>query len=103
MKNYLLSAVVAAAALAAPSVFAADIEAGKAKSATCAACHGAEGISSVGMWPNLAGQKEEYLTKQIKAFRDGTRTEPTMTPMAAGLSDEDIANISAYYASLGCK
>jgi len=103
MKNYLLSAVVAAAAIAASSAFAADIEAGKAKSASCTACHGPAGISAVGMWPNLAGQKEEYLAKQLKAFREGTRTEPTMSPMAAPLSDEDIANIAAYYASLSCK
>ncbi|MGD9659925.1 MAG: cytochrome c [Porticoccaceae bacterium] len=103
MKNYLLSAVIATAAFSASTVFAADIEAGKAKAASCAACHGANGISAVGMWPNLAGQKEEYLAKQIKAFRDGTRTEPTMSPMAAPLSDDDLANLAAYYASLSCK
>ena len=51
------------------------------------------------MWPNLAGQKELYLAKQIRAFRDGTRTDPTMAPMVAALTDEDIANLAAYYAS----
>lgn len=99
----LLSIAFAAATLAAPAAFAADIEAGKAKSAMCAACHGPAGISAVGMWPNLAGQKEEYLVKQMKAFRDGTRSEPSMSPMAAALTDEDIANLAAYYSSLSCK
>ena len=82
---------------------AADIEAGKAKSAACAACHGGEGISPTPIWPNLAGQKEQYLASQITAFRDGTRQNAQMAPMVANLSDEDIANLAAYYASLGCK
>ena len=82
---------------------AADIEAGKAKSAVCAACHGGEGISPTPVWPNLAGQKEQYLAAQITAFRDGTRQNAQMSPMVANLSDEDIANLAAFYASLGCK
>ena len=84
-------------------VQAADIEAGKAKSAVCAACHGGEGISPTPVWPNLAGQKEQYLAAQITAFRDGTRQNAQMAPMVANLSDEDIANLAAFYASLGCK
>ncbi len=84
-------------------VYAGDAEAGKAKSVTCAACHGGEGISPTGTWPNLAGQKEEYLAAQMKAFRDGARDNAQMSPMVANLSDEDIANLAAYYASLGCK
>ena len=83
-------------------VHAGDAEAGKAKSVTCAACHGGQGISPTGIWPNLAGQKEEYLAMQMKAFRDGTRENVQMSPMVANLSDEDIANLAAYYASLGC-
>ena len=79
---------------------AADIEAGKAKSAVCVACHGPEGISTNPLWPNLAGQQDQYMIKQMKAFRDGERKDPVMAPMAAGLSDEDIANLAAYYASL---
>ena len=51
------------------------------------------------MWPNLKGQNEQYLIKQIKAFRDGTRNDPTMAPMVAALTDEDIANLAAFYAS----
>ena len=52
------------------------------------------------MWPNLAAQKEGYLVSQLKAFRDGTRANPMMAPMAAALSDDDIADLAAYYASL---
>ncbi len=79
---------------------AGDAEAGKAKSSTCAACHGAEGISPNDMWPNLAGQKEGYLVKQLKDFRDGNRKDPMMAPMASPLSDDDIANLAAYFSSL---
>ncbi len=81
---------------------AGDAEAGKAKSMTCAACHGGTGISPVGIYPNLAGQKEEYLVAQITAYRDGTRENAQMSPMVSGLSDEDVANLAAYYASLSC-
>ena len=82
--------------------YAGDAEAGKAKSVTCAACHGGAGISPTGTWPNLAGQKEEYLVAQITAFRDGARENAQMAPMVSGLSDEDIANLAAYYSSLSC-
>lgn len=92
-------AVLIAMCMAMPAV-AGDIAAGKAKSATCAACHGANGISQIPMYPNLAGQKEQYLVLQMKAFRDGERKNMVMAPMAKPLSDDDIANLSAYYASL---
>ncbi len=82
------------------NVHAADIAAGKAKSATCAACHGANGISAIPMYPNLAGQKEAYMVKQLKAFKSGERKDPVMSAMAMPLSDADIANVSAYFASL---
>jgi len=82
------------------SALAGDAEAGKTKSATCAGCHGVAGVSSNPMWPNLAGQKEGYLVKQIKAFREGIRTDPLMSPMAKPLSDEDIDNLAAYFSSL---
>jgi cytochrome c553 len=77
-----------------------DAAAGKAKSASCAGCHGAAGISSNPMWPNLAGQKDAYLVKQMKAFRDGQRNDPMMSPMAKPLSDADIDNLAAFYSSL---
>lgn len=80
--------------------YAADAEAGKAKSAVCVACHGADGISPNDLWPNLKGQKEAYTIKQLKAFKDGTRKDPLMSPMSTPLSDEDMANLAAYYGSL---
>ena len=79
---------------------AGDSEKGKAQAMTCAACHGQEGISSNTAWPNLAGQQELYLKNQIKAFRDGTRQDPSMAAMVKLLSDEDIDNLAAYYTSL---
>jgi cytochrome c553 len=98
MKKLLLITVVLS--LVSTVSVAGDAAAGKAKAAVCAGCHGIEGISSNTLWPNLAGQQEGYLVKQIKAFRDGERKDPMMAPMVAGLSDDDIANLSAYYASL---
>lgn len=82
------------------SAMAADVDAGKAKSGMCAACHGADGISFAPMYPNLKGQKAAYLEKQLKAFKDGSRKDPTMSPMAMPLSDDDIVNISAFYAEM---
>jgi len=81
-------------------VLAGDVAAGKIKAASCTACHGKAGISSNPEWPNLAGQKEKYLISQLNDFRDGSRDDPLMSPMAKPLSNDDIANISAYYASL---
>lgn len=92
-------AITTAAMMAAPA-FAADVEAGKSKSAMCAACHGAEGVSAIPMYPNLAGQKAAYVAKQLKDFKSGSRKDPVMAPMAMGLSDADIENLAAYYASL---
>ena len=102
-KNYinLSSIVFAAVAFISQPIFAADIAVGKAKSVTCAACHGNNGISMITTYPNLAGQKEQYLVLQMKAFRDGERKNMVMSAMARGLSDTDIINLSAYYASLG--
>jgi cytochrome c553 len=97
MKRFFYTLI--AAAMFVTSVQAGDIAAGKAKSAICASCHGPNGHSVNPLWPNLAGQKEQYLIKQIKAFRDGTRKDPMMAPMVAALSDEDIANLAAFYAS----
>jgi len=86
--------------LTAGNLQAADPEAGKAAANTCAGCHGAEGISTSPQWPNLAGQKEQYLAKQLMDFKSGKRNDPVMSAMAAPLSDEDIKNIAAYYSSL---
>lgn len=79
---------------------AADVEAGKAKAAVCAACHGVEGKALIPNYPHLAGQNAAYLVKQLKAFKDGSRKEPLMVPFMAPLTDADIENLAAYYASL---
>lgn len=81
----------------------ADIEAGKAKSVVCAACHGADGIATAPIYPNLKGQKEAYLISSLKAYKASQREggmAALMTPQASMLSDEDIANLAAYYSSL---
>ena len=101
MKRQILTVLSAVAMLAASNVAtAADAAAGKAKTAVCAGCHGGNGVSMIPTYPNLAGQKAAYLSKQIKAFRDGTRTDPTMNAMVKGLTDADADNISAHYAGL---
>ncbi len=80
---------------------AGDADAGKSKAALCAGCHGANGISASDAYPNLAGQHADYIVKQLKAFKNNTdRSDPVMSGMAAGLSDEDMADIAAYYNSL---
>lgn len=99
MKHQFL-AVVTALTLTASANFAfaaGDAAAGKSKAATCAGCHGPKGISMTPMYPNLAGQKGAYIAKQLKAFKEGTRVEPTMKAMTAALSDADMANLGAYY------
>jgi cytochrome c553 len=100
MKQLLIPIIAAVLSATSLGALAGDPVAGKAKSMTCAGCHGKNGISSNGMWPNLAGQKEAYLASQLKMFRDGQRNNAMMTAMAKGLSDADIANLSAYYAGL---
>ncbi len=77
-----------------------DVAAGKAKAGSCFACHGVDGNSSNPLYPSLAGQQSEYLKKQLVAFRSGDRREAIMSPMAASLSDDDIENLSAYFASV---
>ena len=92
--------VVAVALTAAGGAQAAgDATAGQQKSAPCQACHGTDGNSAVGMYPKIAGQHASYIERQLKALRDGQRKDPVMSPMAANLSDQDIADLAAYYSS----
>lgn len=100
MRHFLVAAIAGASLLVSAAAGAAgDAAAGKKKSATCAACHGPDGNSTNPLWPKLAGQHAAYLVKQMKAFKSGERKDPVMAPMAAPLSDEDIENLAAYYAS----
>ena len=78
---------------------AADVAMGEEKSAACAACHGANGISVSENFPNLAGQKEAYLAKQLHAFRSKKRENTLMNAIAEQLSDEDIGNLAAFFSS----
>jgi cytochrome c553 len=100
MKRLLCTIVPALLLLSLPAFAGGDAAAGKAKAGVCAGCHGPEGKSTNPMWPHLAGQQEVYLAKQMRDFRDGKRSDPVMAPMAKGLSDGDIDNLSAYYAGL---
>lgn len=95
-------AVLAATALtvSANAIAAGDAAKGKAKAATCAACHGMDGISKMPNYPNLKGQKEAYVVKQLKAFKDGSRKDATMNAMAKPLSDADMDNLAAYYGNM---
>jgi len=74
-------------------------DAGKAKALTCTACHGPEGNSISAMWPNIAGQNAPYLLAQLAAFKDGSRVDPLMTSQAMMVSEQDMADLSAFYSS----
>ncbi len=89
-------------ALMAP-VQAAETDAGKSRASVCMGCHGSEGVSNNAMWPNLAGQSRIYLETQLKHFKSGQRTNSTMNGIAKDLSDADIQNLAAYFASLPSK
>ena len=101
MKRALMITLAGFAIMTSATVFAAgDAAKGKALTATCVACHGADGNSVNPDWPKLAGQSEEYIIKQLTDFRSGARVDATMSPMAKSIaSDDDIPHIAAYFAS----
>lgn len=100
MKKLFLIAAASALIGSAPLALAAgDAAAGQAKSAMCGACHGADGNSASADFPKLAGQNAGYLYKQLAEFKSGARVNPTMQGMVAALSDEDMQNLAAYFAS----
>ena len=78
---------------------AGDVQAGKAKSLVCVACHGTQG-QGVGTNPALAGKSEAEIVQALQDFKSGKRANPMMKPFVSQLSDEDMANLGAYYASL---
>jgi len=92
--------IAAGILLAAGSAEAADIAAGKAAAEPCAACHGADGVSAIERVPSLAGQPDQFIQWQLVYYRSGTRNDEVMEPLAENLSDADIRNLGAYYASL---
>ncbi|MEX2489436.1 MAG: cytochrome c [Pseudomonadales bacterium] len=89
-------AIIVCAMVAACTVFA---KAPPQQAENCKTCHGLTGKSPNAQWPNLAGQNKAYLVIQLKAFRDGKRENPAMTPYVADLTDEDIETLAEYYAS----
>ena len=82
------------------NVLAADVSAGRALAESCAACHGADGVSQMELTPSLAGQPDEFVQWQLVYFRSGVRKSDVMSPIAEALSNQDIRNLGAYYASL---
>ena len=83
----------------ADAILKGDAAAGKNQAVVCSACHGADGNSAVPSFPKLAGQGEKYLVKQLKDIRDGARSVPTMAGQLDGKSDQDLADIAAFYAA----
>ena len=86
--------------LAGGSAAAQDVAAGKVKAQVCVVCHGALGLSTQPDAPNIAGQPELYLAAQLRAYRSGARRHEVMGVMAKPLSDADIQNLAAWYASI---
>lgn len=76
-----------------------DPIAGKTKAEPCAACHSADGNSVMPDWPKLAGQSAKYIEQQLTAFKSGERKNDLMAPMAAALSEQDMADVAAYFSS----
>jgi cytochrome c553 len=85
---------------AAPSPASADAAAGRTKAQMCATCHGANGLAVTPNTPHLAGQPEPYLVEQLKAYRSGKRAHEVMAVVAKPLTDADIADLAAWFASL---
>ena len=99
--RYLYSSLVLIVCLGLATVaWAADAAAGKKKANQCRTCHGLDGIAQIPIAPHLAGESQIYLETQLKAFRSGKREHEMMTVVAKNLSDDDISDLSAWYASI---
>ena len=94
-----VAVLIAALALVPFGAEAGDAQAGKEKAATCTACHGADGIAVAQNYPTLAGQYESYLVHALRGYRSGSRQNAIMYGFASPLSDADIADLAAWYAS----
>lgn len=103
MKKIAIGLVIGMGLVSGQALAAGDVAAGQAKAAVCAACHGADGIAMIPGYPNLKGQNEQYIVSSINAYKNKERTgglAAVMQAQASMLSDQDIANLAAYYASL---
>ncbi|TYO90003.1 c-type cytochrome [Oceanicella actignis] len=94
------AALLALALAASAPASAADLAAGREKARKCKVCHGIDGIARIPIAPNLAGESAIYLETQLKAFRSGKREHEMMSVVARGLSDEDIADLAAWYSAI---
>ncbi|MBZ2168994.1 MULTISPECIES: c-type cytochrome [Marinobacter] len=81
-------------------VYSADPEAGRKLAAQCKTCHGLDGIATIPIAPNLAGESQIYIQNQLKAFRSGKREHEMMTVVARDLTDQQIADVAAWYESI---
>lgn len=106
MRNIALSLTMLFGLIGSALAVEGDAEAGKSKSVTCAACHGADGNSAITMYPKIAGQHADYIYKQLKEFKLGMesggkqgRYDVAMSPMAMPLSDQDMKDVAAYFSS----
>ena len=97
--NKLLVTFIALFSLSNIALAQGNIEAGKAKSGTCVACHGADGNSQSNLYPKIAGQHQSYMEKQLIQFQNGERDNPVMMSMVAGLSEQDMQDLAAYFAA----
>ncbi len=103
MRTAALFATIALTAGSVIAAHAADVEAGRQKSASCAGCHGVDGNSQTPMNPNVAGQKEQYLVTTMLDYKNGKRQHTLMQAVLTPLSEADIRDIAAFYASQKCK
>src|SRR3954466_2575114 len=99
MRNTSIAMLLAAMLCCAPAR-AADIAAGKEKAELCVGCHGENGISQTENLPSLAGQPDQFIQWQLVDFRAGTRKNEQMQPVIEQITNEDIRNLGAYFASL---
>ncbi len=100
MKKILIATAACLTLVTATNVLAAgSASAGKGKAAICATCHGADGNSPSSAFPKLAGQGEAYIVKQLNDFKSEARENAIMAPMVAALSEQDIADLAAYFSS----
>ena len=99
MKKALYLAALSAAFITNPALAGGDPDAGTEKSQVCAGCHGADGNATIGANPSLAGQYESYLYQALKQYKSGARKDLLMGNMVANLSNQDLKDLAAYFAS----
>jgi len=97
MKHFLQFAVGLSLLVSLPVLALGDADAGQGKAAVCAACHGVDGNSVVPTWPKIAGQHADYLERQVALIKSGNRPVPEMAGIVVSLSDQDIADLAAYF------